>query len=102
MRYFVICDEESTLTGLRLAGIEGVLCANKHEVDKSIDAAVEDESIALLLVSENCVEMSRKKLYDIKLSAARPLVVEIPGSDGTIKEKDSITSLIREAIGIRL
>ena len=102
MRYFVICDEESTLAGLRLAGMDGEVCHSKAEVRKSIDNVISDIDIGVLLISEKCTAMDSERIDSIKLDMARPLVVVIPGSEGTVREKDSITRLIREAIGIRI
>ena len=102
MRYFVICNEENTLAGLSLAGIGGEVCHSRDEVRKSIDAVISDADIGVLLISENCAAMDSERMDSIKLDMSRPLVVIIPGSEGTLREKDSITRLIREAIGIRI
>ncbi len=102
MRYFLICDEEDTLTGLRLAGIEGVLVKSKQELDVEFEKAIEDTGIAVLLLSENCAAMDSERINKIKLSAKRPLVAVIPGSTGYKGEAGSITDLIRDAIGIKI
>lgn len=102
MRYFLICDNSDTYTGLRMAGIEGIVAHGKSETETQIDAAVRDESIAVLIISENLAELCRARIDALKLSASRPLVVEIPNRYGTTRPPDSITGYIHNAIGVKL
>ena len=102
MRYFVISDENDTLVGLRLAGIEGTIATTASEVEAKIKAAAEDSEIAILLITEPCAALCPDLIRELKLSAERPLVTVIPGISGSSRKADSITRLIREAIGIRI
>lgn len=102
MRYFLICDDSDTLSGMRLAGIDGVIAGSKSEVELSIDQVVADSGIAVMLITEKCADMALQTVSRIKLSAHRPLVVVIPGSDGDKGSSKSITDLIRDAIGIKI
>jgi V/A-type H+-transporting ATPase subunit F len=102
MRYFVIADEMDTLVGLRLAGIEGVVATTASEVEAQIKAAAADSNIAILLVTEPCAALCPDLIRELRLSAERPLVAVIPGISGSSREPDSITRLVREAIGIRI
>lgn len=102
MRYFVISDNSDTLTGLRLAGIEGVLCKTKEETLAAIDQAEKDESIGVLLVNEKLSSLCPERVAALKLTSVRPLLVEIPDRHHTKRAPDSITRYIREAIGIKV
>lgn len=102
MRYFLICDNSDTYVGLRMAGVEGIVTHSKSETEAQIEAAVRDESIAVLIITEDLAELCRSRIDALKLSAARPLVVEIPGRHGTKRPADSITRYIRDAIGVKL
>lgn len=102
MRYFAISADTDTLTGLRLAGIEGAVAATKREVADLIEAARADESIAVLLITEPCYELCRDAIDSLKLSAYRPLVSVIPPASGTWGDTGSVTRLIREAIGVKI
>ena len=102
MRYFLISDDPDTLTGMRLSGIEGVLCASPTEVEAAAKGAEENSEIAVLLITEGCAAMIPETVARIKLHDLRPLIAVIPGSSGTIRGADSISGLIREAIGIRV
>ena len=115
MRYFVISDNSDTLTGLRLAGIEGVLCRTREETLGAIAQAEQDESIGILLINEKlsalCPDrvdalkrtaMRPDRVDALKRTAMRPLLVEIPDRHHTHRAPDSITRYIREAIGIKV
>ena len=102
MRFFAVSDDRDTLTGLRLAGIEGQLASDRREVLAEVERVRSDDSIAVLLMGEGCAAMVPEIVTELKLSSANPLLVVIPGSNGSSREPDSITRLIREAIGIKI
>lgn len=102
MRYFLICEDADTLTGMRLAGIDGALATTKKDVERLIEQAASDEGIAVMLITTACAAMSPETVGKMKLSAHRPLVVVIPGSSETGSGGDSITELIRTAIGVKI
>ena len=95
MRWYCISNDADVLTGMRLAGIDGVMAHTAAEVDAA-------EGIAVLIVTEGCYKLCRERLDAIKLSAGRPLVNMVADSRGAGRISGSITRLIREAIGIRL
>lgn len=101
MRCFCISDDPDVLTGMRLAGIDGVAASSKREVDLAVSLACSDNTVAVLIVTEGCYNLSRDRLDELKLSAARPLVNVISDSRGTRSGSDSIMRLINEAIGIK-
>ena len=101
MRCFCISDDPDVLTGMRLAGIEGVAASTKGEVHLAVSRACADSGIAVLIVTEGCFELSRDRLDELKLSAARPLVNVISDSRRASNGSDSIMRLINEAIGIK-
>lgn len=102
MRYFCISGDPDVLTGMRLAGIEGVLARERSEVERAVSAACADSEIAILLVTEGCYELCRDRLNELKLSVGRPLINVIADSHGTKREPNSITKLIDEAIGVKI
>lgn len=101
MRIFAISDEQDTLTGLRLAGIEGELADSKREVEECVNSVLASPDIAVILITENCAALIPDTVKKVKLSYANPLLVVIPGSHGSTTPPDSITRLISEAIGIK-
>ena len=92
MKYFVITDSTDTQVGLRLAGIEGVVVREEPA----------DPDIAVLLITEKLAALCQDLIAPLKLTAQRPLVVEIPDRHSAGRAPDSITRYIREAIGVKL
>lgn len=102
MRIYAVSDDKDTLTGLRLAGIEGEHVSNKKETLSAVERVRQNADIAVLLMGEGCAAMIPETVNELKLSSVNPLLVVIPGSNGSNREADSITRLIREAIGIKI
>ena len=102
MRFYVISDNVDTQVGMRLAGIEGVVVHEEDEVRKALSDAMEQEDIAVVLMTEHLVRLCPELVDDLKLNRSRPLIVEIPDRHGNGRAKDSITRYVREAIGIKI
>lgn len=102
MRYFAIANDFDTLSGLRLAGIEGDIAGNRREMEALLEKVTKDERIAVLLVTKDCVAFCPDTIAGMKLSARRPLVVEIPGAEGPAGGMTALTDLIRDAIGVKI
>lgn len=102
MKYFVITDSTDTQVGLRLAGIDGLVVREEATARSAITAAVADPSVGVLLVTEGLATQCADLLAPVKMSAHRPLVVEIPDRHSSGRTPDSITRYIREAIGVKI
>ncbi len=102
MKYFLISDNTDTTTGMRLAGIEGVIVHTADEVRTELEKACLDEDIAILLITEQLVPLCPELIYDIKLNRRRPLIVEIPDRHGSGRNADSIMNYVRDAIGVKV
>lgn len=102
MRYYLISDNTDTQTGMRLAGIEGVVVHERAEVLSEIEKVLSDRSVGILLITEKLSKLCPEIIYDLKLNSHIPLIVEIPDRHGTGRTPDSITRYVREAIGIKI
>ena len=102
MRFFLISDNTDTQTGLRLAGVEGVVVHERDAVRAAISTAVDDPGVAVLLITEKLAAIVPEQVDEMRLRLSRPLVVVIPDRHGTGRAPDSITRYIREAIGVRI
>ncbi len=102
MRYYLISDNIDTKTGLRLVGIDGTYASTEQEFSAALDKVLADNSIGILLVTEKLSTMCEDILFDIKTNRKTPLLTIIPDSNGTGREKDSITKYVTEAIGIKI
>lgn len=102
MRYRLISDNVDTLTGMRLAGIDGVVVHEQDEVKTAIESAVSDGETGVLLITERLSNLCKETIDEIKMERRLPLVVVIPDRHGTGRDKDSITRYINESIGLKL
>ncbi|HCR40702.1 MAG TPA: ATP synthase subunit F [Lachnospiraceae bacterium] len=102
MRMYLISDNVDTYTGMRLAGVEGVVVHEKKELKKQLDAVLADKTIGILLITEKFSSVFPDIINDIKLNRRLPLIVEIPDRHGTGRKPDFITSYVNEAIGLKL
>ena len=102
MKFFLISDNRDTYTGMRLAGIEGVVVHEAEEVNKALDSAMEDEETAVVLITEKLVDLCGDRISHFKLTVNRPLIVEIPDRHLTGDVSGSIEKYVREAVGIKL
>ncbi|MGN1108253.1 MAG: V-type ATP synthase subunit F [Oscillospiraceae bacterium] len=102
MKFYLISDNIDTQMGMRLAGIEGVVAHTEPEVTAALDAAFEDESVAVVLMTEKLVKLCHDRVYELKLSRTRPLIVEIPDRHGNSSVSEAISRYVGEAVGIKL
>ena len=56
MKFFLISDNNDTLMGMRLAGIQGVIAHTRDEVLTELYKVIEDESVAIILITTLCIE----------------------------------------------
>lgn len=102
MLMFAVSDDLDVLTGLRLSGIEGSLASDRKAAEARVNEVQANPQIAVLLITESCAALIPETVTKLKLSSSNPLVVVIPGSRGSTRRKDSITGLIKDAIGIKI
>lgn len=102
MRMFLISDNIDTKTGMRLAGISGVVVHTRSEAKKAIAEVLDDKSIGILIITEKIAGEVPDILDNIKTNYPMPLIVEIPDRHGSSRGTESITRYVREAVGIKL
>jgi V/A-type H+-transporting ATPase subunit F len=82
--------------------VEGVVVHEKQETIDALKAVAEDPTVGIILVTEKLAELAREYVDHVKLDMPKKLLVEIPDRHGTIRKKDSITSYVNEAIGLKI
>ena len=102
MKIFLISNNADTQTGMRLAGIDGILVRTPDEVKAAVSDVLKDSDIGILLVTEKIAAMAPEYFSNIKINISTPLVVEIPDRHGSGKREDYIMSYIGDAIGLKL
>lgn len=102
MRMHLISDNVDTFTGMRLAGVEGVIVHERQELKAELEAALKDKDIGIILLTEKFGREFPDIIDDVKLNRKLPLIIEIPDRHGTGRKSDFITSYVSEAIGLKL
>lgn len=102
MKIFLISDNIDTYTGMRLAGVDGVVVHEKQVLSDKLDQVLADKDLGILLITEKLSREFPEVINDIKLNRKLPLVVEIPDRHGTGRRPDFITAYVNEAIGLKL
>ena len=102
MKFFLLSDNIDTQMGMRLAGIESVVLHEKDEVIKELNALIEQDDIAIILMTTKVVNLCPEIISKYKLELKSPLLVEIPDRHGSANIGETIDSYISEAIGVKL
>lgn len=99
---YLISDNVDTYTGMRLAGVDGVVVHERDELRDELENVLKDKSIGIVLLTEKFGREFPEILDQFRLERQMPLLVEIPDRHGTGRKKDFITSYVTEAIGLKL
>lgn len=102
MKMFLISDNIDTQTGMRLAGVEGIVVHEREELRQALDDALANTEIGIILLTEKFGKEYPDIIDHVKLSHKLPLLIEIPDRHGTGRKPDFITSYVNEAIGLKL
>ena len=102
MKMYLISDNVDTLTGMRLAGIDGVEVHTDGEIRSALDHVLEDKTIGILLLTEKLSREHPEYFLDLRMSQTRPLVIDVPDRHGTGRSPDFITDYVSQAIGLKL
>lgn len=102
MKMYLISDNVDTYTGMRLAGVEGVVVHEREELKAALEEAFSRREIGILLLTEKFGREFPEMIDEVKLHHKTPLIIEIPDRHGTGRKPDFITSYVNEAIGLKL
>lgn len=102
MKMYLISDNKDTYTGMRLAGVEGVVVHRRQELKDALDAVFQDKEIGIVLLTEKFGRDFPDLIDDVKLNRRLPLLIEIPDRHGTGRKENFITDYVSEAIGLKL
>ena len=99
MKMYLISDNVDTLTGMRLAGVEGAVVHEREELKNELDKVLADKSIGIILLTEKFGREFPEIIDDVKLERKLPLIVEIPDRHGTGRKPDFITRSEERRVG---
>lgn len=99
---YLISDNVDTYTGMRLAGVDGIVVHEREELHKALTNAMNNPELGIVLLTEKLGREFPDIIDEMKLKRKMPLLVEIPDRHGTGRKKNFITSYVNEAIGLKL
>ncbi|WP_089982693.1 V-type ATP synthase subunit F [Clostridium sp. C105KSO13] len=102
MKMYLISDNVDTYTGMRLAGVDGIVVHERRELYDALQKVLQDKTIGIVLLTEMFGQEFPDIIDEFRLERKMPLLIEIPDRHGTGRKKDFITSYITEAIGLKL
>lgn len=102
MKFFLLSDNIDTQMGMRLAGIEGVVVHERHEVLEQLERVMHIDEIAIVLITTKLIQTCPDVISELKLKQKKPLIVEIPDRHGSAKIGETIDRYVSEAIGVKL
>ena len=73
MKIYLISDNVDTVTGMRLAGVEGEVVHKKDELSEAIARVLKDKSVGILFITELLSNTYPDVIADVKLSTRCPL-----------------------------
>jgi V/A-type H+/Na+-transporting ATPase subunit F len=101
MKVTVIGHPEA-VQGFALVGVQGQAAASVDEVNHALDEALSTEDIGIILVTEDVSGLIEERMDQLRLRSTVPLVVEIPGPQGTNPDRPSLNAVIQRAIGVKI
>ncbi|MFW5838439.1 MAG: V-type ATP synthase subunit F [Bacillota bacterium] len=102
MQFYLLSDNTDTQVGMRLVGVEGKIIHEREEVIKSLEDAIDNERIGVILITTKLVELCPDVISELKLNLTRPLIVEIPDRHGKSNIGEAINQYVSEAIGVNM
>lgn len=102
MKMYVISDNIDTLTGMRLAGAEGVEVHSEEAFRQAFQAALKRPELGILLITEKLSASYASVIGRTRLSGSLPLILDIPDRHGSGRSQNFITDYIDQTIGLKL
>lgn len=98
----MVIGHQDAVRGFALVGVEGQIATTGETVNQALDAALDDKSIGIVLVTEEAAALARQRMDYLAVHSTIPLVVEIPGPDKTQMDQPSLSEVIRRTTGVRI
>ena len=110
MKFYIIGERELVLA-FKLTGVDGTIAENRNDVLEAFNRVIGKGGIAnvpsgeipkVLILTESAASQIEEEEIEWQKTGKFPLIVEIPGLDGHVSGKKSLTDAIREAIGVQV
>lgn len=110
MKFYIIGDREMVLA-FKLTGVDGIVAETRQEVLEAFNRVTGkggsvstplDEVPKVLILTEGAASTIEEEEIAWQKTGKFPLIVEIPGLDGHVAGKKTLTDAIRDAIGVQV
>jgi len=101
MKYSIIGDEDAVL-GFGIVGVSGKVATDSEQAQRAFEAILEDRQTGIIIITEKVADMIRPLVDRYTIKETFPLVVEIPGREGSKPGRPGIKELVNTAIGVKL
>lgn len=110
MKFYIIGEREIVLA-FKLTGVEGTIAETRAEVLEAFNRVIGKGGIAnvpsgeiprVLIITEHAASQIEAEEIAWQKTGKFPLIVEVPGLDGHLKGKKSLSDAIKEAIGVEV
>lgn len=110
MKFYVIGSREIVLA-FKMTGIEGTVAETRQEVLAAFTKVTGkggyanvpvDEIPRVLILTEDAASLIEDEEIEWQKTGKFPLIVEVPGLNGHVDGKKSLSDAIREAVGVNV
>lgn len=101
MKFYCIADEH-TVRGFRLAGVKGQVVSSAPQAAAAVEKLVAQPECGILILTETVAAGIRQQVDRLRLERSRPLIVEIPGPEGSLPGRKSLRQFVQEAVGMKV
>lgn len=110
MKYYIIGERELVLA-FSLVGVAGTAAENRQDVLEAFNritgkggtvAVPVDQCPKVLMLTEGAASLIQQEELDWQKTGKYPLIVEVPGLQGHLKGRKTLTDAIGEAIGVQV
>ncbi len=110
MKFYIIGEREIVLA-FKLTGVDGTIAETRAEVLDAFNRVTGKGNVAnlaaheiprVLILTEHAASQIENEEITWQKTGKFPLIVEVPGLDGHLKGKKSLSDAIKEAIGVEV
>jgi V/A-type H+-transporting ATPase subunit F len=101
MKYFCIGDED-TVTGFRLAGVQGRAVATTAETREAFLSVTAMPQVGMVIITERLAASIREDVDKFLSASDFPFVLEIPDRNGPAPGRKNMMNVVQQAVGIKL
>ena len=110
MEFFVIGQREIVLA-FKMTGVDGAVADTREQVldafnrvtgKGGVASVPTDEIPMVLILTEEAAALIEEEQIEWQKTGRFPLIVEVPGINGHMKGRKTLTDAIREAVGVNV